>query len=53
MRIFGGIVVALYAWLMFSGYEPFSSHERGILPPDARHGPGGILSWHSGFHGGK
>ena len=42
-----------YAVMAFTGYEPFSSHERSKVPPDARRGPGGVLLWHSGIHGGK
>lgn len=53
MKYFGGLVVAAYAAMTFAGWEPFSSTERGKLPPDAKRGPGGVLIWHSGFRGGK
>lgn len=53
MKVFGGLVVLAYAAMTFTGWEPFTTEERGSLPPDARRGPGGVLIWHSGFRGGK
>lgn len=45
-------VVALYLAVALTGTEPFSSDERGSVGK-ARHGPGGIHGWTSGFMGGK
>lgn len=53
MKYFGGLVLLGWAALTFTGYEPFAGHERGTVPADVRRSPGGILMWHSGFHGGK
>jgi len=53
MKYWGALILLGYAVMAFTGYEPFSSHERSKVPPDARRGPGGVLLWHSGIHGGK
>jgi hypothetical protein len=53
MKYFGGLVVLLYAVMAFSGWEPFTTEERGRVPDDVRRGPGGVLLWTSGFQGGK
>ena len=53
MKWFGAIVVIVFAAVTFSRQETLSDEEHVQLPPDARRGPGGILIWHSGFHGGK
>lgn len=53
MKILGALIVLGYAAMAFSGYEPFTTQERGSVPADARRGPGGVLIWHSGFRGGK
>ncbi len=53
MSYFGALVVLAYAAIAFTGWEPFTSQERGALPSDARRAPGGILLWHTGIRGGK
>lgn len=53
MKFFGGLVVLAYAAMTFSGWEPFTTEERGKVPDDVRRGPGGVLLWTSGFQGGK
>ena len=51
-KLYLAAVVALYLLLALTGAEPFSSSERGSVA-GARHGPGGIHGWTSGFMGGK
>jgi hypothetical protein len=53
MKFFGGLVVLAYAAMALSGWEPFTTEERGELPDGVRHAPGGVLLWTSGFQGGK
>lgn len=53
MKIFGGLVVLAYAAMTLSGWEPFTTEEKGSVPDDVRHAPGGVLHWTSGFQGGK
>jgi hypothetical protein len=53
MRLFGGLVVLAYAAMALTGWEPFTTEERGKVPDDVRRGPGGVLLWTSGFQGGK
>lgn len=55
LGVFGGVVVAGYAALAFTGYEP-GSPERDEIPASVRSSNGGYRSfhfWHSGYHGGK
>ncbi len=53
MKYVGGLVLLLYSGVMLLGYEPFTQEEREVVPKGARHGPGGLLLWHSGYRGGK
>jgi hypothetical protein len=53
MKFFGGLVVLLYAAMAFSGWEPFTTEERGRVPDDVRGRPNGVFLWTGGFHGGK
>jgi hypothetical protein len=54
MKYFGGILLLLYAAAQATGWQPLSSDEdRGEVPENVRHAPGGILLWTSGFMGGK
>jgi hypothetical protein len=53
MRLYFIAVVGLYAWLAFTGAEPFFDPERGTVPSGAHHGPGGLHGWTTGFMGGK
>ncbi|XXF79262.1 hypothetical protein P2318_05775 [Myxococcaceae bacterium GXIMD 01537] len=53
MKWFGGLVVLGYATMGFLGWEPFTTEERGKVTGDVRRGPGGVLNWTGGFHGGK
>ncbi|WP_224242299.1 hypothetical protein [Hyalangium gracile] len=53
MKFFGGLVVLAYAFMAFTGWEPFATEERGKVPDDVRRGPGGVLLWTGGFQGGK
>jgi hypothetical protein len=53
MKYFGGLVVLLYAAMAFSGWEPFTTEERGRVPDATRRGPNGVFLWTGGFHGGK
>jgi hypothetical protein len=50
MKYIGGLIVLLYAWVAFSGWEPFTREERGRA--DVRSG-GGVRYWTGGFMGGK
>jgi hypothetical protein len=49
MKYFGAIIVVLYAVVAFSGWEPFTREERGVV---ATRG-GGVRFWTGGFMGGK
>ncbi len=53
MKFLGGLLVLAYAGLHVMGYDRFPDEERGDLPASVRTSPGGILSWHDGFMGGK
>ena len=53
MKYFGGILVLAYAALHTLCMDRFPDEERGELPTSVRTAPGGILSWHDGFMGGK
>lgn len=53
MKYFGGILVLAYAALHTLRMDCFPDEERGELPTSVRTAPGGILSWHDGFMGGK
>ena len=52
MKLYLAAVVGLYLVLAFTGAEPFASDEHGSVA-GARHGPGGIHGWTTGFMGGK
>jgi hypothetical protein len=53
MKYFGGILVVAYAALHVLRMDRFPDEERGEVPTSVRTAPGGILSWHDGFMGGK
>jgi hypothetical protein len=53
MKYFGGMLVLAYAALHVMRMDRFPDEERGELPTSVRSAPGGILSWHDGFMGGK
>jgi hypothetical protein len=53
MKFIGGLIVLLYAWVAFSGWEPFTREERGQVPGDVRSNPRGVRYWTGGFMGGK
>lgn len=53
MKYFGGILVLAYAALHVLRWDRFPDDDRGELPTSVRTAPGGILSWHDGFMGGK
>ena len=53
MKYLGGILVLLYAGLHVTRMDRFPDDDRGELPASVRTAPGGILSWHDGFMGGK
>lgn len=53
VKYLGGLVVLAYAAMAFSGYEPFTTEQRGKLPSDARRGAGGAFFWTTGYWGGK
>lgn len=53
MMYFGGVVLLGWALVTASGYEPFTTEERGEVPQEVRMAPGGILLWTSSFTGGK
>jgi hypothetical protein len=52
-KYLGGILVLAYAALHAFGADRFPDDERGELPTSVRSSPGGVLSWHDGFMGGK
>ncbi len=43
----------LYAAMHALGADRMPDDERGDLPPTVRTAPGGIMTWHDGFMGGK
>ncbi|MFL5321410.1 MAG: hypothetical protein ACJ790_17245 [Myxococcaceae bacterium] len=53
MKYFGGLLLLAYAALQASGWQPSADDDRGEVPENVRHAPGGILTWTSGFMGGK
>ena len=53
MKYFGGILVLAWAAMHALGYDRFPDDDRGDVPASVRTAPGGILSWHDGFMGGK
>jgi len=53
MKYFGGALVLLYLTLHSLGLDRFPDDDRGTVPPSVRTAPGGIMTWHSGFLGGK
>lgn len=53
MKYFGGVLVLAYAALHVLHMDRLPGDDRGELPPSVRSAPGGILSWHDGFMGGK
>lgn len=55
MKYVGVLIVASYAWMTFSGYEPFPAENRGHVDAVSgpRRGTGGLLWWTRGFQGGK
>jgi hypothetical protein len=53
MKYWGGLMVLAYAGLHTFHLDRFPDDERGEVPASVRTAPGGILSWHSGFMGGK
>jgi hypothetical protein len=53
--VLGGVIVAGYGALAFTGYEP-AVPRRDEVPASFRASPGGYRTfhfWHSGYHGGK
>jgi hypothetical protein len=55
LGVFGSMVIAGYAWLALTEYEP-GSPAREEIPASMRSSTGGYRSfhfWHSGYHGGK
>lgn len=53
MKYLGGILLLAYAGLHVTHNDRLPDEERGELPASVRTAPGGILSWHDGFMGGK
>lgn len=51
MKIWGALVVLLYASLAISGWEPFAPEERGAVPAQNR--GSGVFMWFGGYRGGK
>jgi hypothetical protein len=49
----GAVLLLGFGAVTLTGYEPFTSEERGSVPPGARRGPGGGFLWFGGIHGGK
>ena len=55
LGVFGGAIIAGYAALAFTDFEP-GSPSREEIPASVRSSNGGYRSfhfWHSGYHGGK
>jgi hypothetical protein len=50
----GVLIIAVYGWVAFSGWEPGTAGRQKI-PPGARTGTGyrSHYFWHSGYRGGK
>ena len=53
MKYLGGFLLLAYAALHAAGWDTLAQDERGAVPESVRHAPGGVLSWHDGFMGGK
>jgi len=55
MKYAGLLVVLLYGWTVFSGFEPFPVGKRQPVGSSSalRHTTGGGLWWSRGFQGGK
>ncbi len=53
MKYLGGILVLAYAAIHAMGVDRVPDEERGDLPQTVRLAPGGIMTWHDGFMGGK
>lgn len=53
MKYAGAGIVLAYLALAVSGYEPFTTEQRGSVPSEYRSRPGALFLWHSGYHGGK
>ncbi len=53
MKYFGGLLVLAYAAIHAMGADRVPDEERGDLPRTVRLAPGGIMTWHDGFMGGK
>jgi hypothetical protein len=53
MKYLGGLILLAYMAIAFTGWEPFTTEERGAVPSDVRRAPGGVLLWRTGFMGGK
>lgn len=53
MKYIGGLLVLAYAALHALKLDRVPDEDRGDLPASVRTAPGGILSWHDGFMGGK
>ena len=53
MKFIGGIILLGWGLVTVSGYEPFTTEERGEVPQNFRSAPGGIMLWTSSFTGGK
>jgi hypothetical protein len=53
MKYLGGILVLAYAAAHVFHMDVSPDEERGDLPASVRTAPGGIMTWHDGFMGGK
>ena len=53
MKVLGGIILLGWGLVTATGYEPFTTEERGEVPQNIRAAPGGIMLWTSSFAGGK
>jgi len=53
MKYAGALIVLAYLGQALTGYEPFSSEQRGTVPQEYRSRPGSLMLWHTGYHGGK
>ena len=52
-KLLGGALLVGMGLMWARGLEPFAAEERTRVEGGVRRGPGGVLLWTGGLHGGK